>query len=176
MANELHWSDQQLGEYGQSLLRAFFLTCGLSQVLLAGLAERFGAKPSLVLVIIGFSCVSMAMGPLGGSRPRQFNVFTAGIVGTLAIVWLGDKLTRRMLDIFAALYAPGGSEINLAATANDAPADPDAPHSALGRLHLSHTTGLVVFHNKHLIFSFYNRRRMGRGSARLFIPQLGAIR
>ena len=67
MAQELHWSDRQIGEYGQYLLGAFFLSYGLAQLLLSGAAERFGAKRSLVLVIIGFSCISMAMGPLGGS-------------------------------------------------------------------------------------------------------------
>ena len=67
MALELGWSDQQVGAYGQYLLGAFFLTYGFAQLLLSGAAERFGAKCSLVLVITGFSLVSMAMGPLGGS-------------------------------------------------------------------------------------------------------------
>lgn len=67
MAQELRWTDRQVGEYGQYLLGAFFLSYGFFQLVLAGAAERFGPKRSLVLVIIGFSLVSMAMGPLGGS-------------------------------------------------------------------------------------------------------------
>ena len=49
MAQELQWSDRQVGEYGQYLLGAFFLSYGLAQLLLSGVAERFGAKRSLVL-------------------------------------------------------------------------------------------------------------------------------
>jgi sugar phosphate permease len=67
MARERGWSDQQTGEYGQYLLGAFFLSYGFAQLWLSGAAERLGAKRSLVLVITGFSLVSMAMGPLGGS-------------------------------------------------------------------------------------------------------------
>lgn len=67
IAAELHWSDQQVGEWGQYLLGAFFLTYGVAQLLLSGPAERFGAKRSMLLVIVGFSTVSMAVGPLGGS-------------------------------------------------------------------------------------------------------------
>ena len=67
IAQELRWTDQQVGQWGQYLLGAFFLTYGVFQLLLSGAAERFGAKRSMVLVIIGFSCVSIAVGPLGGS-------------------------------------------------------------------------------------------------------------
>ncbi|MCB2029177.1 MAG: hypothetical protein KDH18_11145, partial [Rhodoferax sp.] len=36
MAQELHWSDRQVGAYGQYLLGAFFLSYGLAQLLLSG--------------------------------------------------------------------------------------------------------------------------------------------
>ena len=67
IAQERDWTDQQLGDWGQYLLGAFFLTFGLSQIAFSGAAERFGAKRSIIAAIIGFSCVSMAVGPLGGS-------------------------------------------------------------------------------------------------------------
>ncbi|MGO9772839.1 MAG: MFS transporter [Roseiarcus sp.] len=67
IASELQWTDRQTGDWGQYLLGAFFLTFGLAQISFSGLAERFGAKRSMVAAIVGFSCVSMAVGPLGGS-------------------------------------------------------------------------------------------------------------
>ena len=67
IAQELNWTDRQTGDWGQYLLGAFFLTFGLAQIAFSGLAERFGAKRSMIAAIIGFSGVSMAVGPLGGS-------------------------------------------------------------------------------------------------------------
>ena len=98
MASELHWSDQQLGQYGQYLLGAFFLTYGVSQVLLAGIAERFGAKRSLVIVILGFSCVSMAMGPLGGSL--------AALIGLRLVLGLAESVHVPMMGVITARLFP----------------------------------------------------------------------
>lgn len=67
IAREFGWSDQQMGQYGQYLLGAFYLTFGLAQILLSPLAERFGVKRSLMLSILGFSVCTMLFYPLGGS-------------------------------------------------------------------------------------------------------------
>ena len=98
MAEELRWSDRQVGEYGQYLLGAFFLTYGLAQLLLSGVAERFGAKRSLVLVIIGFSCVSMAMGPLGGSL--------AMLIGLRLLLGLAESVHVPMMGVVTARHFP----------------------------------------------------------------------
>lgn len=98
MAQELHWSDRQVGEYGQYLLGAFFLSYGLAQLLLSGAAERFGAKRSLVLVIIGFSCVSMAMGPLGGSL--------AMLIALRLLLGLAESVHVPMMGVITARLFP----------------------------------------------------------------------
>ena len=98
MAQELHWSDRQVGAYGQYLLGAFFLSYGLAQLLLSGAAERFGAKRSLVLVIIGFSCVSMAMGPLGGSL--------AMLVALRLLLGLAESVHVPMMGVITARQFP----------------------------------------------------------------------
>lgn len=98
MAQELHWSDRQMGSYGQYLLGAFFLSYGLAQLLLSGPAERFGAKRSLVLVIIGFSCVSIAMGPLGGSL--------AMLVALRLLLGLAESVHVPMMGVITARLFP----------------------------------------------------------------------
>jgi predicted MFS family arabinose efflux permease len=98
MASELHWTNQQLGEYGEYLLGAFFLTYGASQLLLSGLAERFGAKRSLLLVILGFSVVSMAMGPLGGSL--------AALIGLRLALGLAESVHVPMMGVITARHFP----------------------------------------------------------------------
>ncbi|MCS7300598.1 MAG: MFS transporter, partial [Fimbriimonadales bacterium] len=67
IAREFGWSDAQLGQYGQYLLGAFYLTFGLAQIGLSPIAERFGVKRSLMLSIAGFSVCTMLFYPLGGS-------------------------------------------------------------------------------------------------------------
>jgi len=67
IAREWGWSDAETGKRGEALLGAFFLTFGFAQIALSGAAERFGAKRSIIAAIVGFSLVSMAVGPLGGS-------------------------------------------------------------------------------------------------------------
>jgi predicted MFS family arabinose efflux permease len=67
IAREWGWSDAETGKRGELLLGAFFLTFGFAQVAFSRLAERWGARRSLIGAIFGFSLVSMAVGPLGGS-------------------------------------------------------------------------------------------------------------
>lgn len=110
MASELHWSDQQLGEYGQYLLGAFFLSYGLAQVLLAGIAERFGAKRSLLIVILGFSCVSMTMGPLGGSL--------ALLIVLRLLLGLAESVHVPMMGVITARHFPSAVRARANATWN----------------------------------------------------------
>ena len=67
IAAELGWSDKQVGAWGQYLLGAFFVSYGFTQALLAGPAERFGVKRSLIASICGFSLVSIGFGVAGAS-------------------------------------------------------------------------------------------------------------
>lgn len=67
IAREFGWNDQQMGQYGQYLLGAFYLTFGLAQIVLSPLAERFGVKRSLMISIVGFSVCTILVYPLGGS-------------------------------------------------------------------------------------------------------------
>lgn len=98
IAAELHWSDKQVGEWGQYLLGAFFLTYGVAQLLLSGPAERFGAKRSMLLVIVGFSVVSMAVGPLGGSL--------AMLIGLRLLLGLAESVHVPMMGVITARLFP----------------------------------------------------------------------
>ncbi len=98
IAQEREWTDREVGEWGQYLLGAFFLTYGLSQMLLAGAAERFGAKRSMVLVIIGFSCVSIAVGPLGSSL--------AMLIALRLLLGLAESVHVPMMGVITARLFP----------------------------------------------------------------------
>ena len=98
IAKEFHWTDQQTGDWGQYLLGAFFLTFGLAQIAFSGLAERFGAKRSMIAAIIGFSCVSMAVGPLGGSL--------LALVGLRLLLGLAESVHVPMMGVITARNFP----------------------------------------------------------------------
>jgi MFS family permease len=67
VAREFGWDDRQIGQYGNLLLGAFYLTFGIAQVILSPLAERWGVKRSLMASVAGFSVCTMLFYPLGGS-------------------------------------------------------------------------------------------------------------
>ena len=67
IAREFGWDDRQIGQYGNLLLGAFYLTFGVAQVILSPQAERWGVKRSLTASIVGFSVCTMLFYPLGGS-------------------------------------------------------------------------------------------------------------
>ncbi len=73
LAQDFGWSDREVGSKGELLLAAFFLSYGLSNILLSPFAERFGPKRSVMVAIGAFSLVTILSAPLGYS-------FTALIV------------------------------------------------------------------------------------------------
>ncbi len=98
IAAEKGWSNAEVGQWGQALLGAFFITFGLAQISISGLAERFGAKRSLLGAIIGFSLVSMAMGPLGGS--------IASLIGLRLLLGLAESPHVPMMGAITARNFP----------------------------------------------------------------------
>lgn len=67
LAQDFHWSDREVGSNGELLLAAFFVSYALSNMLLSPLAERFGAKRSVILSIAIFSVITFLSAPLGSS-------------------------------------------------------------------------------------------------------------
>lgn len=67
LAQDFGWSDREIGSKGELLLAAFFLSYALSNMLLSPLAERFGAKRSVIVAIAAFSLVTILTAPLGSS-------------------------------------------------------------------------------------------------------------
>lgn len=69
IAQDFGWSDREVGLKGELLLAAFFLSYALSNMLLSPLAERFGAKRSVIVAIAAFSIITILSAPLGYSFP-----------------------------------------------------------------------------------------------------------
>ena len=67
IAESFGWSDRDLAGRADVLLAAFFVSFGLANVFLPPWAVRFGLRRAVLGVVIAFSVVTMASGPLGGS-------------------------------------------------------------------------------------------------------------
>lgn len=67
IATDFGWSDRELGANGEWLLGAFYLSYALSNMLLSPIAERFGAKRSIILAIVAFSLFTILCAPFGQS-------------------------------------------------------------------------------------------------------------
>jgi MFS family permease len=100
LAQDFGWSDREVGSKGEVLLAAFFLSYALSNMLLSPVAERFGAKRSVMAAIAAFSVVTMLSAPLGYS-------FTALIVLRL-LLGLGEGVHIPMASaITSRWFLPG---------------------------------------------------------------------
>ena len=100
LAHDFNWSDREVGSKGELLLATFFLSYGLSNVLLSPLAERFGAKRSVIVAIVAFSLVTILSALFGYS-------FTALIVLRL-LLGLGEGVHIPMLSAMTSRwFLPG---------------------------------------------------------------------
>jgi sugar phosphate permease len=90
LAQDFHWSDREVGSKGELLLAAFFLSYAVSNILLSPLAERFGAKRSVMVAIAAFSLVTILSASFGYS-------FTALIFLRL-LLGLGEGVHIPMLS------------------------------------------------------------------------------
>jgi MFS transporter, ACS family, D-galactonate transporter len=100
LAQDFGWSDREVGSKGELLLAAFFLSYGLSNILLSPFAEWFGPKRSVMVAISAFSLVTILSAPLGYS-------FTALIVLRL-LLGLAEGVHIPMLSaITSRWFLPG---------------------------------------------------------------------
>ena len=63
------------------------------------------------------------------ARPELAQQGSAATYGMLAHVPLRGMVKRRVLDIFASMYAAGGAELDLAGAAHEADTEPDSGHA-----------------------------------------------
>ncbi|HEY9616646.1 MAG TPA: MFS transporter [Microcoleaceae cyanobacterium] len=98
IAADFGWSDRELGANGEWLLAAFFLSYALSNLLLSPIAERFGAKRSIILAIVAFSLFTLLCAPFGQS-------LTALIILRL-LLGLGEGVHIPMLSAITSQWFP----------------------------------------------------------------------
>jgi MFS transporter, ACS family, D-galactonate transporter len=67
LADDFGWSDREVGANGELLLGVFFVSYGLANMLLSPIAERIGAKRSLMLTIGAFSLITILCAIFGNS-------------------------------------------------------------------------------------------------------------
>lgn len=63
------WSEAELASKGSLLLGSFYVAYGLSNILLSGIAARWGLRKSLILLVIAFSTFTALGAPLSFSLP-----------------------------------------------------------------------------------------------------------
>lgn len=99
IANDFGWDNKELANNGQYLLAAFFLTYGLSNMLLSPLAERLGAKRSALGAIVAFSICILLSAPLGQ--------WLAVLIGLRLLLGVGEGVHVPMLGaITSRWFAP----------------------------------------------------------------------
>ena len=67
LARAFGWDDRAIGQYGEWVLGAFYVSFGLVQIFFSPSAERWGLKRSLLASVVGYSVVTLLFYPLGYS-------------------------------------------------------------------------------------------------------------
>jgi sugar phosphate permease len=99
IANDFGWNNRELANNGQFLLAAFFLTYGLSNMLLSPLAERLGAKRSAIGAVTMFSLCTLLSAPLGR--------WLVALIGLRLLLGIGEGVHVPMLGaITSRWFAP----------------------------------------------------------------------
>ena len=65
IAKDYGWTVAETGKYGGLLMSVFFIGYGIATIFLSPLGERFGAKKSIITVVILFSIVTCLQAPFG---------------------------------------------------------------------------------------------------------------
>ncbi len=65
IAKDYGWTVAETGKYGGLLMSVFFIGYGIATIFLSPLGERFGAKKSIITVVILFSVVTCLQAPFG---------------------------------------------------------------------------------------------------------------
>lgn len=98
IAEERGWDDAEIGLYGEYLLGAFYVSFGLVQIALSGLAERWNVKGGLLLSITGFSVATILFYPLGGTL--------GALIGLRLLLGAGESLHMPMNSAIIARTFP----------------------------------------------------------------------
>lgn len=98
IAADFGWSDREVGANGELLLGAFFLSYAFSNMLLSPIAERFGAKHSVMLAIAAFSLFTFLSAPLGQSL--------VALISLRLLLGLGEGVHIPMLSAITSRWFP----------------------------------------------------------------------
>lgn len=98
IAQDFEWSDREVGANGELLLAAFFLSYAVSNLLLSPVAERFGAKRSIIAAIAAFSLFTLLSAPLGQSL--------SALIGLRLLLGLGEGVHLPMASAITSRWFP----------------------------------------------------------------------
>jgi len=65
IAKDYGWTVAETGKYGGLLMSVFFIGYGIATIFLSPIGERFGAKKSIIAVVVLFSIVTCLQAPFG---------------------------------------------------------------------------------------------------------------
>jgi sugar phosphate permease len=74
IARDYGWDVTQIGAYGGLLMSMFYVGYGLANIFLSPLGEKFGARKSLMVIVVLFSIFTVLSSPLGLIFPALITV------------------------------------------------------------------------------------------------------
>jgi MFS family permease len=98
IALDYGWTVKETGAYGGLLMSMFYVGYGLSNIFLSPIAERFGPRKSIIVVILLFSFFTMLGAPCG-------MMFTA-FIAIRILLGLGEGTHFPMINVLTKRWFP----------------------------------------------------------------------
>jgi sugar phosphate permease len=98
IAETYGWSDEEIGDKGGLLLGSFYLSYGLSNLILSAFAARIGPRRSLLILVAAFSFFTILGAPLSFSL--------ALFIGTRVMLGLGEGVHFPMMNAVTKHWFP----------------------------------------------------------------------
>jgi sugar phosphate permease len=98
IARDYGWSVAEIGKYGGLLMSVFYIGYGLANMFLSPVGEKFGARRSLIAVVILFSIFACLQAPVG-------MIFTA-LITVRILLGLGEGIHFPMLNMVTKRWFP----------------------------------------------------------------------
>lgn len=98
IAQDYGWSVAEIGKYGGFLMSIFYVGYGLANIFLSPIGERFGARRSLMVIVILFSFFTMLGAPFG--------LMFAGLIAVRIFLGVSEGIHFPMMNTLTKKWFP----------------------------------------------------------------------
>lgn len=98
IAKDYGWSVAETGKFGGMLMSVFFIGYGISTMFLSPIGEKFGAKKSIITIVVLFSLITCIQAPFG--------MILSAFIGVRVLLGLASGIHGPMMGVLTEKWFP----------------------------------------------------------------------